>query len=98
MRPINNLEEMCPCLIELRVTKFLSEVNPTDTWVQSYPQTLQVISIPFGEIFESGSNSDVSSVSGVSATSHISMATGKNRFQIFCHFTPKFENIGTRRE
>ena len=89
MRPINNLEEMCPCLIELRVTKFLSEVNPTDTWVQSYPQTLQVISIPFGEIFESGSNSDVSSVSGVSATSHISMATGKKPVSDILSFLPR---------
>ena len=72
MRPINNLEEMCPCLIELRVSKIISEVNPTDTWVQSYPQTLQVISIPCGEIFESGSNSVISSASEGMPTSDFS--------------------------
>ena len=75
MRPINNLGEMCPCLIELRVSKIISEVNPTDTWVQSYPQTLQVISIPCGEIFESGSNSVISSASEGMPTSEFSTAT-----------------------
>ena len=89
MRPINNLQEMCPYLIKLHVSKISSEVNPTNTWVQSYPQTLQNLKIPYGEIIDSDSNSVLSSVSGVSATSHISMAKGKKLVSDILSFIPR---------